>query len=129
MRNYALVTGAYWADTIADGAIRILVLFYFYELGYSPFAVASLFLFYELFGIVTNLVGGYVAARLGLKTTLVAGLGTQLLALAMLALVPESWLVVAYVMVAQALSGIAKDLTKMSSKSAVKLVVPEGESG
>ena len=129
LRNYAVVTGAYWADTIADGAIRVLVLFYFYELGYSPFAVASLFLFYEVFGIVTNLVGGFVAARLGLKTTLLAGLGTQILALAMLALVPESWLVVAYVMVAQALSGIAKDLTKMSSKSAVKLVVPEGQAG
>ena len=129
LRNYAIVTGAYWADTIADGAIRILVLFYFYELGYSPFEVASLFLFYELFGIVTNLVGGFVAARLGLKVTLLAGLGTQLVALAMLALVPESWLVVAYVMVAQALSGIAKDLTKMSSKSAVKLVVPEDAPG
>ena len=129
LRNYAVVTGAYWADTIADGAIRVLVLFYFYELGYSAFAVASLFLFYEIFGIVTNLVGGFVAARLGLKTTLLAGLATQVAALAMLALVPESWLVVAYVMVAQALSGIAKDLTKMSSKSAVKLVVPEGEAG
>jgi MFS family permease len=129
LRNYAVVTGAYWADTIADGAIRVLVLFSFYERGYSPFAVASLFLFYEIFGIVTNLVGGYVAARLGLKTTLVAGLGTQIVALAMLALVPESWLVVGYVMVAQALSGIAKDLTKMSSKSAVKLVVPEGQEG
>ena len=123
LRNYAVVTGAYWADTIADGASRVLVLFYFHELGYSPLAVASLFLFYEVFGIVTNLVGGYVAARLGLKTTLLAGLGTQVAALAMLALVPTSWLVVAYVMVAQALSGIAKDLTKMSSKSAVKLVV------
>ena len=129
LRNYAVVTGAYWADTIADGAIRVLVLFYFYELGYSPFAVASLFLFYEIFGILTNLVGGYVAARLGLKTTLVAGLVTQIAALAMLALVPESWLVVAYVMVAQALSGIAKDLTKMSSKSAVKLVVPASQPG
>jgi predicted MFS family arabinose efflux permease len=129
LRNYAVVTGAYWADTIADGAIRVLVLFSFYERGYSPFAVASLFLFYEVFGIVTNLVGGYVAARLGLKTTLVAGLGTQIAALAMLALVPASWLVVAYVMVAQALSGIAKDLTKMSSKSAVRLVVPQGQEG
>jgi MFS family permease len=129
LRKYAVVTGAYWADTIADGAIRVLVLFYFYELGYSPFAVASLFLFYEIFGIVTNLFGGFLAARFGLKSTLVGGLGTQIVALLMLALVPESWLVVAYVMVAQALSGIAKDLTKMSSKSAVKLVVPEGEEG
>jgi MFS family permease len=128
LRNYAIVTGAYWADTIADGAIRVLVLFYFYELGYSPFEVASLFLFYEVFGIVTNLVGGWLAARLGLKATLLGGLSTQILALAMLAVVPGSWLVVPYVMVAQALSGIAKDLTKMSSKSAVKLVVPEDSS-
>jgi predicted MFS family arabinose efflux permease len=129
LRNYALVTGAYWADTIADGAIRVLVLFSFYERGYSPFEVASLFLFYEVFGIVTNLVGGWLAARLGLKATLVMGLGTQLVALVMLAVVPESWLVVPYVMAAQALSGIAKDLTKMSAKSAVKLVVPEDSPG
>ncbi len=124
-RNYALVTGAYWADTIADGAIRVLVLFYFYELGYSPFEVASLFLFYEVFGVLTNLFGGYLAARFGLRSTLLGGLATQLVALAMLGLVPESWLVVAYVMVAQAFSGIAKDLTKMSSKSAVKLVADD----
>jgi MFS family permease len=128
LRNYAVVTGAYWADTIADGAIRVLVLFYFYELGYSPFEVASLFLFYEVFGIVTNLVGGWLAARLGLKATLVGGLSTQIVALSLLAFAPEAWLVVPYVMVAQALSGIAKDLTKMSSKSAVKLVVPEDSS-
>ncbi|MGI8660579.1 MAG: organoarsenical effux MFS transporter ArsJ [Thermoleophilaceae bacterium] len=129
LRNYALVTGAYWADTIADGASRMLVLFYFYERGYSPFEVASLFLFYELFGVITNLVGGFLAARLGLRATLLGGLGTQLVALGMLALAPEPWLVVAYVMAAQALSGIAKDLTKMSSKSAVKLVVPEDAPG
>jgi predicted MFS family arabinose efflux permease len=128
-RNYALVTGAYWADTIADGAIRMLVLLSFYEKGYGPLAVASLFLFYEIFGIVTNLVGGYLAARLGLKATLIGGLATQIVAVGMLAVVPESWLVVPYVMVAQALSGIAKDLTKMSSKSAVKLVVPDGDGG
>jgi MFS family permease len=128
LRNYALVTGAYWADTVTDGAIRVLVLFYFYERGYSPFAVASLFLFYELFGIVTNLVGGFLAARFGLKTTLVGGLSIQTCALSMLAFAPVSWLVVPYVMAAQALSGIAKDLTKMSSKSAVKLVVPESGS-
>lgn len=125
LRNYILVTGAYWADTIADGASRMLVLFYFYQLGYTPFEVASLFLFYEIFGIVTNLVGGWVAARLGLKTTLFSGLSIQILALAMLGMAPETWLVVPYVMASQALSGIAKDLTKMSSKSAVKLVVPE----
>ncbi len=128
LRNYAIVTGAYWADTLTDGALRVLVLFYFYDLGYSPFEVAMLFLFYEIFGIVTNLVGGFLAARFGLKSTLIGGLSTQLIALSMLALAPTSWLVVPYVMVAQALSGIAKDLTKMSSKSAVKLVVPSDES-
>ena len=126
LRNYFLVTGAYWADTLADGASRMLVLFYFFQLGYSPFEVASLFVFYEVFGIVTNLVGGWLAARLGLKTTLFLGLGTQIVALTMLGLAPETWLVVPYVMAAQALSGIAKDLTKMSAKSAVKLVVPKG---
>jgi MFS family permease len=126
LRNYAIVTGAYWADTVTDGAIRTLVLFYFYERGYSPFEVASLFLFYELFGIVTNLVGGWLAARLGLKSTLVMGLAIQLGALAMLALAPSPWLVAPYVMASQALSGIAKDLTKMSSKSAVRLVAPQG---
>ncbi len=126
LRNYVLVTAAYWTDTLADGASRILVLFYFYELGYTPFEVASLFLFYEFFGIVTNLVGGWLAARFGLKSTLFMGLGVQIVALSMLGLAPEAWLVVPYVMGAQALSGIAKDLTKMSSKSAVKLVVPEG---
>jgi predicted MFS family arabinose efflux permease len=129
LRNYAIVTGAYWADTIADGASRMLVLFSFYERGYSPFKVAMLFLFYEVFGIVTNLVGGFLASRFGLRSTLVGGLTVQLGALGMLALPPADWLVVPYVMAAQALSGIAKDLTKMSSKSAVKLVVPEGDGG
>jgi MFS family permease len=122
LRNYILVTLAYWADTLTDGAIRMLVLFYFYELGYSPFQVALLFLFYEIFGIITNLFGGYLGARFGLKTTLFMGLGAQLTALSLLAFAPPALLVVPYVMLAQALSGIAKDLTKMSSKSAVKLV-------
>jgi MFS family permease len=126
LRNYAIVTAAYWADTVTDGAIRTLVLFYFYQRGYSPFEVASLFLFYEFFGIVTNLVGGFLAARLGLKVTLMLGLAVQFGALSMLGLAPSPWLVAPYVMASQALSGIAKDLTKMSSKSAVRLVVPEG---
>ena len=129
LRTYAVVTGAYWADTIADGAVRLLVLFFFYERGYSPLAVASLFIFYEVFGVVTNLVGGWLAARRGLRFTLLAGLGTQLFALAMLAVAPSSLLVVAYVMVSQAFSGIAKDLTKMSAKSAIKLIVPADASG
>ena len=126
-RNYALVTGAYWVETLVDGATRMLVLFYFYELGYSPFTIASLFVFYEIFGILTNLVGGWLAARFGLRTTLFMGLATQAFAVGMLALAPEAWLVVPYVMASQAFSGIAKDLTKMSSKSAVKLVVPAGD--
>jgi MFS family permease len=125
LRNYILVTAAYWADTLTDGAIRMLVLFYFFGLGYSPFKVASLFIFYEVFGVVTNLFGGYLAARLGLKISLFAGLATQIVALAMLGLVGPAVLTVPYVMTAQALSGIAKDLTKLSSKSAVKLIVPD----
>jgi MFS family permease len=126
-RNYAIVTLAYWADTLADGATRTLVLFYFSQLGYTALQVASLFLFYEIFGVITNFCGGWLASRFGLKSTLFLGLGTQIFALAMLALMPQSLLTVAYVMVSQALSGIAKDLTKMSSKSAVKLVAGDGE--
>ena len=129
LRNYALVTGAYWTDTLADGASRILVLFFFYQLGYTPFELATVFAFYEVFGIITNLVGGWLAARFGLRATLFSGLMVQILALGLLGLAPEAWLVVPYVMGAQALSGIAKDLTKMSSKSAVKLVVPEDQDG
>ncbi len=126
LRNYALVTGAYWTDTLVDGATRTLVLFYFDKLGYSPLQVASLFVLYEVAGVVTNLVGGFLAARLGLKVTLFMGLAVQIVALLMLGFAPASLLVVPYVMASQALSGVAKDLTKMSSKSAVKLVVPEG---
>jgi MFS family permease len=129
LRNYVLVTAAYWADTLADGASRVLVLFFFYNLGYTPFQLATIFVFYELFGIFTNLVGGWLAARFGLKSTLFGGLCVQIVALSMLALAPEAWLVVPYVMASQALSGIAKDLTKMSSKSAVKLVVADGDEG
>ncbi len=129
LRNYVLVTAAYWADTLADGAIRVLVLFYFYQRGYTPFQLATLFSFYELFGIITNLVGGWLAARFGLRATLVMGMTAQIVALAMLGLAPEAWLVVPYVMAAQALSGVAKDLTKMSSKSAVKFVVADDAPG
>lgn len=126
LRNYALVTGAYWTDTLVDGATRTLVLFYFDKLGYSPLQVASLFILYEVAGVFTNLIGGFLAARWGLKVTLFMGLAVQIVALLMLGFAPASLLVVPYVMASQALSGVAKDLTKMSSKSAVKLVVPEG---
>ncbi len=126
LRNYASVTAAYWAFTLTDGALRMLVVLYFNQLGYSPLQVASLFLFYEFFGVLTNLFGGWLGSRLGLNTTLYVGLALQVVALGMLAVSP-SWLSVAYVMVAQAFSGIAKDLTKMSAKSSVKLVAGERE--
>ncbi len=121
-----IVTGGYWAFTITDGAIRMLVVLYFHLLGYSPFEVAMLFLFYEFFGIVTNLLGGWLGARIGLNLTMNIGMALQVVALAMLT-VPDAWLSVAYVMAVQALSGIAKDLNKMSAKASVKLLA--GESG
>src|SRR6266540_1942222 len=87
VRNYVLVTAAYWAFTLTDGALRMLVLLHFHELGYSP------------------------------------------VELGMLSAVDPAWSRVAsvvYVMAAQSLSGIAKDLTKMSAKSSIKVLVPEG---
>jgi predicted MFS family arabinose efflux permease len=129
LRNYILVTGAYWAFTLTDGALRMLVLLHFHALGYGAIELAFLFLFYEFFGIVTNLLGGYLAARMGLRVTLLSGLALQVVALTMLSFAAPGWskaVSVAYVMAAQALSGIAKDLTKMSSKSAIKTLVPQG---
>src|SRR5476651_850364 len=130
IRNYAIVTAAYWAFTVTDGALRLLVLLHFHELGYTPVQLAFLFLLYEFFGIVTNLVGGWLAARTGLRFTLVMGLVLQVVALGLLALLNREWSMaasVAYVMGCQALSGIAKDLTKMSAKSAIKVLVPTGD--
>ncbi len=124
IRQYLLITGNYWAFTLTDGALRMLVVLYFYDLGYQPLAIAMLFLFYEFFGVVTNLIGGWLGARLGLNRTMNIGLFLQVVALAML-LVPSSYLVVPWVMAAQALSGIAKDLNKMSAKSSIKLLVPK----
>jgi hypothetical protein len=119
LRNYALVTAGYWVFTVTDGALRMLVLLHFNELGYTPLAIAFLFLAYEFMGIVTNLVGGWV----------VAGLITQIVALSTLTLLDDNWstwFAVTFVMILQALSGVAKDLTKMSSKSAVKTVAGDG---
>jgi nitrate/nitrite transporter NarK len=130
LRNYAIVTAAYWAFTLTDGALRLLVLLHFHDLGYTPVQLAFLFLLYEFFGIVTNLVGGWLAARTGLRLTLVLGLALQVVALALLAMLNRDWSLgvsVAYVMGCQALSGIAKDLTKMSAKSAVKVLIPKGD--
>lgn len=132
LRNYAVVTGAYWAYTLTDGALRLLVLLHFFNLGYSPVQLAFLFLFYEFFGIVTNLLGGWIASQMGLRVTLLSGLMLQVLSLTLLALLNPAWPEwgsVAYVIAAQALSGIAKDLTKMSSKSAIKVLVPADAKG
>ncbi|QDS86284.1 Major Facilitator Superfamily protein [Rosistilla ulvae] len=125
-KSYGLVTAAYWGFTLTDGALRMLVLLHFHQLGYSPVNLAFLFLLYEFCGIITNLFGGWIAARYGLRVTLFAGLASQIVALVMLSFVQQdwvAWLSVAYVMASQAISGVAKDLTKMSSKSAVKLIV------
>ena len=127
LQQYGIVTANYWAFTLTDGALRMLVVFHFHALGYSTLEIAVLFLFYEFFGVVTNLFGGWIGARYGLRLTLWAGTLLQILALVMLIPVAASWprlLSVAYVMVAQAISGIAKDLNKMSAKSAIKTVVP-----
>lgn len=128
IKQYALVTGNYWAFTLTDGALRMLVVLHFHQLGYSPLQIAALFLFYEIFGVVTNLVGGYLGARIGLNRTMNIGLALQVIALALLA-VPSQWLTVPLVMGAQALSGIAKDLNKMSAKSAIKQLVPGDQQG
>lgn len=125
-KQYAIVTGNYWAFTLTDGALRMLVVLHFHQLGFSPLYIASLFLFYEIFGVVTNLVGGYLGARIGLNRTMNIGLILQVTALLML-IVPPTLLTIAWVMAAQALSGIAKDLNKMSAKSAIKLLVPSDQ--
>ncbi|WP_417550203.1 organoarsenical effux MFS transporter ArsJ [Methylophaga sp.] len=124
IQQYLVVTFSYWAFTVSDGALRMLVVLFFHQLGYSPLEVAMLFVLYEFFGIVTNLFGGWLAARLGLNVTMHLGLLLQVIALGML-LVDPAWLTVAYVMVAQALSGIAKDLNKMSAKSSIKMLVAD----
>lgn len=126
MKQYALITGSYWVFTLTDGALRMLVVLYFHELGYSPLDIAFLFLFYEFFGIITNLFGGWLAARMGLSATIISGLFLQTFALGML-LVDSSYLTVAYVMAAQALSGVAKDLNKLGAKSSVKLVAGDNQ--
>ena len=129
-RNFAIVTAAYWGFTLTDGALRMLVLLHFHKMGYTPVQLAFLFLLYEFCGILTNLFGGWIGSRVGLKRTLFAGLATQIVALLMLSFFQPAWAIslsVAYVMAAQALSGIAKDLTKMSSKSAVKLLAGKAQ--
>ncbi len=125
-RQYLLITANYWGFTLTDGALRMLVVLHFHQLGYSPLAIALLFLFYEIFGVVTNLVGGWLGARVGLNLTMNIGLAMQVVALLMLT-VPAELLTVPYVMAAQALSGIAKDLNKMSAKSSIKLFAGDSQ--
>lgn len=132
MAAYIAVTSAYWAFMLSDGALRMLVLLHFHTLGFSPVQLAYLFILYEIAGIITNLSAGWVAARFGLALTLYAGLSLQIIALlALLQLSPDwsIWASVTYVMFAQGLSGVAKDLSKMSAKSAVKLLAPTADGG
>jgi predicted MFS family arabinose efflux permease len=123
-RDYAVVTAAYWGFTLSDGALRMLVLLHFYQLGYSPFTLALLFLLYEAMGIVANLLGGWLATRHGIARMLSVGLVTQIAGFLMLSALSPDWTAaasVAWVVVAQGLCGVAKDLTKTSAKSAIKL--------
>ncbi|XXF89191.1 organoarsenical effux MFS transporter ArsJ [Tabrizicola sp. M-4] len=132
LRAYAAVTAAYWSFMLSDGALRMLVLLHFNSLGFTPIQLAWLFLLYEVAGIVTNLAAGWLAARFGLAATLYGGLALQIGALVALAQLDPSWGVaasVAFVMAVQGVSGVAKDLAKMSSKSAVKLLAPKEDGG
>lgn len=129
---YLVVTAAYWAFMLTDGALRMLVLLHFHGLGFSPVQLAYLFVLYEIAGVITNLSAGWIAARFGLTATLYAGLVIQIAALVALTQLDPAWTIwgsVAFVMAVQGASGVAKDLTKMSSKSAVKLLAPAGEGG
>lgn len=129
LRNYAIVTSAYWGFTLSDGALRMLVLLHFYRLGYSPFTLALLFLLYEFAGILANLIGGWLATRYGISRMLAVGLATQVLGFLMLSQLSPDWsasLSVVWVVIAQGVCGVAKDLTKTASKSAIKLTAGEG---
>jgi hypothetical protein len=129
---YIAVTAAYWAFMLTDGALRMLVLLHFHTLGFSPVQLAYLFVLYEIAGVVTNLSAGWIAARFGLTSTLYTGLGLQVVALLALTQLDPSWTIgasVAFVMLVQGASGVAKDLAKMSAKSAVKLLAPKGQGG
>ncbi|MDF0596550.1 organoarsenical effux MFS transporter ArsJ [Psychromarinibacter halotolerans] len=129
---YVAVTAAYWAFMLTDGALRMLVLLHFHTLGFSPVQLAYLFVLYEIAGMVTNLSAGWIAARFGLTSTLYAGLGVQVFALLALSRLDPGWTVgasVVFVMLVQGASGVAKDLAKMSSKSAVKLLAPKEDGG
>lgn len=125
--DYAVVTAGYWAFTLSDGALRMLVLLHLYAAGSSPLELLLMLLPYELAGVATNLAGGFLGARFGLKPTLLAGLLLQVLACGLLlATTPPA---MALVMATQLMSGIAKDLTKTGAKSYVKLLAGPGDHG
>ena len=127
-RNYGIVTAAYWGFTLTDGALRMLVLLHFYRLGYSPFTLAFLFLLYEAAGVLANLIGGWLAARFGITRMLSVGLSTQIIGFLLLSMLSPDWaagLSVAWVVLAQGVCGVAKDLTKTASKSAIKITAGE----
>ncbi len=129
-RNYAIVTAAYWGFTLTDGALRMLVLMHFYRLGYSPFTLALLFLLYEAAGVAANLVGGWLATRYGIARMLAVGLSTQIIGFLLLSLLNPAWtaaMSVAWVVVAQGICGVAKDLTKTASKSAIKVTADQAK--
>ena len=128
VRNYAIVTSSYWGFTLTDGALRMLVLLHFYKLGYSPFALAFLFLLYEFAGIIANFIGGWLATRFGITKMLAVGLFTQITGFVMLSALSPEWTVassVAWVVIAQGICGVAKDLTKTASKSAIKITASD----
>jgi predicted MFS family arabinose efflux permease len=129
LRNYLIVTSAYWSFTLTDGALRMLVLMHFFRLGYSPFTLAFLFLLYEAAGVAANLIGGWLATRFGIARMLAVGLSTQIAGFLLLSAVSPDWtaaMSVAWVVVAQGICGVAKDLTKTASKSAIKLTAGQG---
>lgn len=129
-RNYAIVTAAYWGFTLTDGALRMLVLLHFYRLGYSPFTLAFLFLLYEAAGVLANLVGGWLATRYGITRMLTVGLVTQIIGFTLLSQLDPGWsaaMSVAWVVLAQGICGVAKDLTKTASKSAIKVTAAEAK--
>ena len=129
-RNYVIVTAAYWGFTLTDGALRMLVLLHFYRLGYSPFTLAFLFLLYEAMGVAANLIGGWLATRYGIQRMLSVGLSTQIGGFLLLSKLSPDWtatLSVAWVVLSQGVCGVAKDLTKTASKSAIKITQAEAK--
>ena len=130
VRDYAIVTAAYWGFTLTDGALRMMVLLHFYRLGYSSFSLALLFLLYEAAGVLANLIGGWLATRYGIARMLAVGMSLQIIGFLLLSLLDPGWtaaLSVAWVVIAQGICGVAKDLTKTASKSAIKITADRAQ--